>query len=113
MSKYKNKKIQTADGIFDSKKEFKRWCELKLMLDEGKIKNLKRQVEYELIPKQLDGLGKVIERKCTYKADFVYEYMGDTIVEDVKGYRIGAAYAVFTIKRKLMLYVHNIKVVEV
>lgn len=113
MNKYRNKKIKTAEGVFDSKKELRRWEELKLMLAEGKIKNLQRQVEFELIPKQLNALGKVIERKCCYKADFVYEYMGDKIVEDVKGFKGGAGYGVFVIKRKLMLYVHNLKVVEI
>lgn len=113
MSKYKNYKIETPDGIFDSKKELRRWQELKLMQTEGSIKNLRRQVVYELIPKQTNELGKIIERKCTYVADFVYEFMGETVVEDVKGYRKGAAYSIFTIKRKLMLYVHNIRVVEV
>lgn len=109
MNKYRNKKIKTAEGVFDSKKELRRWEELKLMLAEGKIKNLQRQVEFELIPKQLNALGKVIERKCCYKADFVYEYMGDKIVEDAKGFRTPE----YIIKRKLMLYIHGIKVVEI
>lgn len=113
MSKYKNKKIKTPDGTFDSKKEFRRWQELKLMEAEGKIKNLKRQVEFDLIPAQKNEIGKVIERKCSYKADFVYEFMDEMVVEDVKGFKGGAGYGVFVIKRKLMLWIHKIKVVEV
>lgn len=111
-SKYNTRKVETEDGLFDSKKEFARWVELKQMQCEGTIKNLQRQVEYELIPKQFIN-GKFAEHACKYKADFVYEFMGDTIVEDVKGYRHGTAYNVFAIKRKLMLYVHHIKVIEV
>lgn len=109
MNKYKNKKITTQDGTFDSKKELRRWEELKLMQKEGTIKNLKRQVEFELIPKQTNDLGKVIERKCSYKADFVYEFMDETIVEDTKGFKTPE----YIIKRKLMLYLHRIKVVEI
>lgn len=109
--KYKAVKIDTPEGKFDSKKEYKRWLELKAMQDEGTIKNLERQVSFELIPKQLIN-GKVVERACTYKADFVYDFMGDQIVEDVKGYRHGTAYNVFAIKRKLMLWVHHIRITE-
>ena len=35
------------------------------------------------------------------------------MLRDVKGYKGGGAYAVFKIKRKLMLYIHNIIVEEV
>lgn len=111
-NKFNTKKISTDDGIFDSKKEYNRWLELKRMQDEGTITDLQRQVKYELIPKQMIN-GKVIERACTYTADFVYRFMGDLIVEDVKGYRKGAHYNVFTIKRKLMLWIHNIRISEV
>lgn len=113
MSKYKNKKIKTEDGIFDSKKEFNRWLQLKKLEEEGSIKNLQRQVEFVLIPAQKNDLGKVIERKCSYVADFVYDFMDEKIVEDVKGYRKGVGYSFFVIKRKLMLWVYKIKVVEV
>lgn len=113
MSKYKNKKIKTEDGIFDSKKEFNRWLQLKKLEEEGSIKNLQRQVEFVLIPAQKNDLGKVIERKCSYVADFVYDFMDEKVVEDVKGYRKGVGYSFFVIKRKLMLWVHKIKVVEV
>ena len=82
-SKYSNKKI-TVNGItFDSKREYNRFCELVLLERAGQIQNLQMQVEFELIPTQreiLPGveangtrkLGKVIERPCKYKADFVY-----------------------------------------
>lgn len=57
--------------------------------------------------------GKLIERSCSYVADFVYEQGGKTVVEDVKGYKKGSTYAVFTIKRKLMLQKYGIRVKEV
>ena len=111
-SKYHSRKI-TVDGIeFDSKKEAKRYSELLLLERAGAIQGLQRQVKYELIPSQRQD-GRVVERACQYVADFVYEENGKTVVEDVKGYRDGGAYRVFTIKRKLMLYIHGIRIKEV
>ena len=109
MRKYRNTKVKTPEGVFDSKREFKRWNELKLMQREGLIKDLKRQVRIELIPAQKNELGKVIERNCCYIADFTYYYAGDLVVEDTKGFRTPE----YIIKRKLLLYLKGIKVVEV
>ena len=126
--KYNNKKI-IVDGIkFDSKKEALRYKELKMLEKAGIISNLQRQVKYTLIPAQYERTdevytrgkdkgkpkkGRIIERECAYYADFVYLQNGNTIVEDVKGYRDGQAYNLFVIKRKLMLYVHGIIVKEI
>lgn len=112
MSKYNAKKIETEDGVFDSKKEAGRWDELRKKEVKGDISNLRRQVPFLLIPAQyIDG--KLVERRCQYVADFVYERNGETIVEDVKGYRKGPAYSTYVIKRKLMLKEHHIKVKEI
>ena len=113
--KYHNVKTITSDGIeHHSRAEAKRWTQLKLLERAGEIKDLQRQVKYVLIPSQKEGK-KTIERECSYIADFVYTDLrtGQTVVEDVKGYKKGSAYSLFTIKRKLMLWVHNIKVKEV
>lgn len=107
-SKYNNKTTQTFDGnVHDSRKEANRWSQLLLLEKAGVISDLKRQVRYELIPKQ-EG-----ERAVYYVADFEYIENGKKVVEDVKGYKEGLAYRVFAIKRKLMLYVHGIKVKEI
>ena len=55
--------------------------------------------------------GKVIEHEISYIADFVYQdaRTGETIVEDSKGFRTDA----YILKRKLMLWVHGIKITEV
>ena len=55
--------------------------------------------------------GKVIEREVSYKADFVYFDIGlnKCVVEDTKGFRTKD----YIIKRKLMLFVHGIRIVEV
>jgi hypothetical protein len=113
MSKYKNKKVLVDGVAFDSKKEAKRYRELKLMEDAGMISRLERQVKFDLLPNQKDPDGKVIERKVQYVADFVYTKNGKVIVEDVKGYRDGGAYRVFVIKRKLMLYRFGLRVIEI
>lgn len=114
--KYKNKKV-TVDGIdFDSIKEANRYAELRLLQKAGIIKDLELQKKYILIPTQKIA-NKVVERECSYIADFVYQDVktGITIVEDVKGYRdpSSAAYAKFVIKRKLMLKEYGIRIVEV
>lgn len=104
-NKYRNQKTN-IDGItFDSKREAQRYAELCLLQRKGKIQSLRRQVAYELIPKQHG------ERACTYKADFVYvdNETGQEVVEDVKGKRTPE----YVIKRKLMLYVHGIRIREV
>ena len=113
MSKYRNKKVLVDGVAFDSKKEAKRYRELKLMEDAGMISRLERQVKFDLLPNQKDPDGKVIERKVQYIADFVYVKNGKVCVEDVKGYRDGGAYRVFVIKRKLMLYRFGIVVKEI
>lgn len=114
-NKYGNKQIIIDGEKFDSMKEYKRWCELRLMQRTGMIKNLERQVKYVLIPAQYKN-GKCVERECAYFADFVYkDKSGNEVVEDVKGYRDpnSAGYAKFVIKRKMMLYFHGIRISEV
>lgn len=116
MNKYNSRKCLSTDGIlFDSKKERDRWEVLRIMEKNGDIKDLQRQVSYELIPNQRGADGKVIERAIKYIADFVYTDSTGTIVEDVKGYRDpqSAGYAKFVMKRKLMLFRHGIRIKEV
>ena len=105
MNKYHNRKTEIDGIVFDSKREAQRYAELQLLQRAGKIRDLSMQVEFELIPKQ-DG-----ERACKYKADFVYHMAdnGKMVVEDVKGKRTRE----YIIKRKLMLWRHGIKIVEV
>lgn len=108
MSKYYNQKI-TVDGItFDSKKEYRRYRELCLMERAGEIDNLERQVKFELIPTQKKN-GKVVERACSYVADFVYNENGEQVVEDTKGIRTES----YKIKRKMMRWLYGIEIKEV
>lgn len=115
--KYGNAKTRSG---FDSKKEERRYQELCIMERAGSISGLQTQVKYILIPAQREPPtqgprggtkpGKLIERECAYIADFVYTdtKTGAQIVEDSKGMRTKD----YIIKRKLMLYVHGIRIHE-
>ena len=122
MAKYHNQKVRTSDGILhDSQREANRWIELKLLERAGKIKDLQRQVTFILIPTQREPdiigkrggikLGKLIEREVAYIADFTYidNETGKIVVEDAKGCRTKD----YIIKRKLLLWVHGIRIREV
>lgn len=117
--KYHNKKV-TINGItYDSRKEARRHQELLLLQRAGAITDLQRQVEFELIPAQREpdtvgvrgGIkkGKTIELAVKYVADFVYKENGKTVVEDTKGFKTKD----YIIKRKLMLWVHGIRIKEI
>ena len=125
MNKYGNKKVVIDGEAFDSKREYYRYRDLKFLESCGAISNLRRQVTYELIPAQRELStkvykkgrkkgqpipGKVIEKAVTYIADFVYKdtATGKEVVEDAKGVRTKD----YIIKRKLMLYIHGIKLRE-
>jgi hypothetical protein len=75
----------------------------------GLISNLREQVKYVLIPTQRDDQGNLLEKECSYRADFVYDKDGKTIIEDTKGMRTPE----YIIKRKLMLHVHGIIINEI
>ena len=104
--KYGNKKTTVGDIKFDSKKEARRYEELKVLESMGKITELRRQVKFELVPKQ-DG-----EKPVRYYADFTYQENGELVVEDVKS-PATRENDTYIIKRKLMLHVHNIRIREV
>ena len=91
-----------------------------MMQRAGLISDLREQVPFELIPAQYGDCGTdqngkparvCVERSCKYVADFVYTLndSGETVVEDTKGVRTKE----YIIKRKLMLWVHGIRIREV
>ena len=89
---------------YASKKEAKRAAELKLLEKAGKITFLGEQVKYEIVPAQKG------ERAAHYVADFQYLLPSrGLVIEDVKGVRTRE----YILKRKLMLYVHGIRITEV
>ena len=124
MSKYHAKKVYWNGEVFDSKKEWRRWMDLLQLEYAGKIKSLKRQVPFLLIPaqyetyerysektgKRLKDGKRCLEHELSYVADFTYydAETGEYIVEDAKGVRTEG----YIIKRKLMSYILGIKIKE-
>lgn len=108
MSKYLNKKT-IIDGItFDSKREAKRYSELRLLERSGHIDTLTLQPKFTIFPSQRRDDGKA-ERPCVYIADFMYRENGAFVVEDVKGMKTPE----YIVKRKAMLAIHGISVREI
>ena len=122
-NKFGNRKL-TVDGMtFDSKHEYRRWCELKLLVKAGEIHDLQRQVKFELIPAQYERYERIsqktgkrladgqrcVEKAVCYIADFVYREGDRMVVEDAKGVRTPE----YILKRKLMLARHGVKIREV
>jgi hypothetical protein len=113
MAKYRNKKVEVDGILFDSRKEARHWQELRMLEHAGVIQNLRRQEKFLLIPSQkIDG--KVVERAVHYIADFVYEdtITKEIVVEDTKNPYLRKEPR-YVIKRKLMLYVHGIRIKEI
>lgn len=120
-NKYQNKKVNVDGMTFDSVKEARRYRELSALEKAGEITDLRMQVKYILIPSQHEpdtigkrgGVkrGKLLEREVAYYADFTYYEKGNDkiTVEDTKGIRTTE----YIIKRKLMLYIHGIKIKEI
>lgn len=120
-SKYHSQKVSIAEEIFQSKREARRWLELKNMEANGLISGLQRQKKFVLIPAQYEPdtkgprggriKGKLLEREVSYYADFVYfdEEEKDFVIEDTKGVRTPE----YVIKRKLLLWLKGYRIREV
>ena len=96
--KYNAKPVEFEGFKFDSKKEAKRYQELKMLEKSGKIKDLKLQPIF-VLQERFYYRGKAI-RQITYRADFEYvDEKGNRVVEDVKGFKTD----VYKLKKKLFL----------
>lgn len=110
--KYQNHKTVVAGITFDSRKEADRYRKLHAMQLAGLITDLRRQVSFDLIPKQKREDGRT-EVSVRYVADFVYVGAdGRGVVEDVKSPPTRKLPA-YVLKRKLMLWRHGITISEV
>ena len=120
-SKYHARKSSVQGEVFDSKKEARRFIELRQMECAGLISRLERQKKFVLIPAQREEStrgprggfkqGKLLEREVAYYADFVYydEIAKEYVIEDTKGVRTPE----YIIKRKLMLWLKGYRIKEV
>jgi hypothetical protein len=107
--KYKNIKV-VIDGIkFDSKKEARRYSDLKLLERAGEISELELQPEFYFF---IDG--KPLKhkekgaRRIKYIADFRYTKEGETIVEDVKS-PATAKDSLFRLKKALFETIYDME----
>ena len=97
----------TKDGIrHPSARQAKRWEQLLMLQSCGRIRNLRREVTYDLAVKG--------QKLCAYRADHVYEELvsggkWEWVVEDVKGFRTEA----YKLKARMMLVLRGIKIREV
>lgn len=133
LSKYHNRKAtrKTPDGrtiSFDSQKEARRYDELMVLLQAGKIKDLKLQPQFTLQEAYTTPEG-VRSQAMRYQADFAYKklatnrYMEDpggcyeyvdewvSIVEDVKS--PATKTRVYEMKKKLLREKFEIEITEV
>lgn len=96
-SKFGNIRVDAEDGKFDSKREAKRFKELKLLEKANEITGLSRQVRFNL-------------QGVVYVADFVYFNINERqwIVEDSKGFKT----QVYLNKKKLMKNILDIEIKE-
>jgi hypothetical protein len=110
-NKYRNKKVIYDGFKFDSKREAKRWYELKLLEKANEITELERQKRFILQPSYINNHHKHI-REISYIADFFYYDRKQKIyiVEDVKGIKTD----VYKLKKKMFEYVYpNLTIEEI
>lgn len=105
--KYRNEKVKVDGILFDSKKEARRYGELKMLKKAGKIKDFSIQYPFVFV------LNK--EKIFKYKADFRVEHLdGSVEVEDVKGFdrktKKFRTTPLFKLKKKLIEAQFGIKI---
>jgi hypothetical protein len=115
-SKYRNTIVE-VDGIkWKSAKQARRYQELKMLDNAGKISNLCWEVTHRIM---VNGIGIT-----SYRVDFEYlDGDGNGVMEDVKptfrseksekAYKQTGAYKMFSIKKRLMAALYGIDVKEV
>lgn len=100
--KFGNKKTLVDGRVFASKREARRYGELRLLMRAGEILNLELQ---PVIACEVNG-----KHVCNYVADFRYtDRKGRTVYEDSKGYKTD----VYRLKKKLVKACTGIEVKEV
>lgn len=100
-NKYSAIKTEVDGQVFHSRKEARRYQELRLLERAGKISELATQVRF---PLDIEGI-----RIGVFIADFTYDdEHGNVIVEDCKG----MVTPYYRLKYKLMLAIYRIKILE-
>ena len=97
---------QWIDGIyFPSKKEGRRYLELRMLEKSKEITDLRVHFRHHI------EIGK--HHITIYEDDFSYWKDGRFIIEDVKGRKSGPAYEMFRIKKRLMEAVNDLIITEI
>lgn len=85
--KYGAQATESRDGVkHPSKKQARRWDELRLLERGGAITGLRREVTVYLLGANGEPLRSETGRRLSWRADFVYAEDGAIIYEDAKGY---------------------------
>lgn len=100
-NKYNAIKVKIDGYLFDSKKEARRYQELKLLEKSRAIQDLELQPEFSI---EING-----QHICKYRADFRYKAEDKTVIEDAKGFKT----VVYKLKKRMVEALYNIKIVEV
>lgn len=103
INKYRNQPCIIDGHRFASKREGKRYSELKLLERGNYITDLKLQPRYKLT------IGD--STICTYIADFSYIERGKLVVEDVKS--VATKTPVYRLKNKMMKALYAIDIKEI
>lgn len=101
------KELRTMDGhIFASKREMKRYADLKMLERAGEIRDLELQPKF---PVEIGG-----KHFCTYTSDFRYwnVRLGEYVIEDCKSSGT-AKDASYRLRKKAAQLAHGITVTEV
>lgn len=123
-AKYRNVKVKDADGFtYDSRKEERRYRELKMLEESGVVREVKRQQSlgcYSACPR-----GQPAVHVCDYVADFVYFEVDQAsvrlsspnlrwhrVVEDVKS-EATRKNRVYRLKAKLVEAYYGLKIREI
>lgn len=112
-NKYGARRVRVPnEKMFDSVAEFAHWQKLKGLEAAGYIRDLQRQVAFELAPAVVFTRPKRRKKPALrYVADFVYTdaVTGEHVVADCKG----VITPLYRAKKHLMMAVHGIEVREV
>lgn len=105
-SKYMAKKTEYNGHMYDSQKEANHARKLDIKFSRNEIKSWKRQVRMKI---EVSGM-----HICDYICDFVVTGLnGQETYEDVKGYKKGQAYQMFSLKKKLIKAIYDIDIIEI
>lgn len=103
--KYNNQKVNYDGKVFDSKLEFFRYQQLRLLEKAQKISNLTCQEKFVLIDKSKHG------REISYIADFTYYKDGKKVVEDTKS--SATKTRLYCLKKRLLAERYGITIKEI